>query len=74
MYGDESDGAEQAKPEVEPPVTCKGLELMKVNKTAPQGFNKLVTGGLLPLVKPLIDVCLAREQMPGMLKITFPSV
>lgn len=31
MYGDESDGAEQAKPEAEPPVTCKGLELMKSN-------------------------------------------
>ena len=39
MYGDESDGAEQTKPEAEPPVTCKGLELMKVNKTATQGFN-----------------------------------
>ena len=36
MYGDESDGVEQAKPEAEPPVTCKGLELMKVNKTAPR--------------------------------------
>lgn len=31
MYGDESDGAEQTKPEAEPPVTCKGLELMKSN-------------------------------------------
>lgn len=32
MYGDESDGAEQTKPKAEPPVTCKGLELMKVSK------------------------------------------
>lgn len=31
MYGDESDGAEQPKPKAEPPVTCKGLELMKSN-------------------------------------------
>lgn len=32
MYGDESDGAEKTKPRAEPPVTCKGLELMKVSE------------------------------------------
>jgi len=32
MYGDESDGAEQTKLKAEPPVTCKGLELMKVSQ------------------------------------------
>lgn len=31
MNGDETDGAEQTKPKPEPPVTCKGLELMKSN-------------------------------------------
>ena len=32
MYGDETDNAEQTKPKAEPPVTCKGLELMKVSQ------------------------------------------
>lgn len=31
MYGDESDGTEQSKLKAEPPVTCQGLELMKVS-------------------------------------------
>ena len=39
MYGDESDGAEQTKPKAEPPVTCKGLELMKVSKYTSIGIN-----------------------------------
>lgn len=31
MYGDETDSSEQNKPNPEPPVMCKGLELMKTN-------------------------------------------
>lgn len=31
MYGDETDSSEQNKPNPEPPVMCKGLELMKVS-------------------------------------------
>ncbi|KAM7427072.1 Rab5 GDP/GTP exchange factor [Porites harrisoni] len=31
MYGDETDSSEQSKAKAEPPVTCKGLELMKSN-------------------------------------------
>ena len=30
MFGDETDSSEQSKASPEPPVTCKGLELMKV--------------------------------------------
>lgn len=35
MYGDETDSSEQSKAKAEPPVTCKGLELMKVNHNLP---------------------------------------
>ena len=35
MYGDETDSSEQSKAKAEPPVTCKGLELMKVNLNLP---------------------------------------
>ena len=35
MYGDEKDSSEQSKAKAEPPVTCEGLELMKVNLNLP---------------------------------------
>ena len=31
MYGDETDSSEQTKVKPDPPVVCKGLELMKVS-------------------------------------------
>lgn len=56
MYGDETDSAEQTKPKAEPPVTCKGLELMK---------NNLETLGSLRerQVKLKEDALVLQEQM-----------
>ena len=44
MFGDETDSSEQSKASPEPPVTCKGLELMKVTGGHFRTFTQIRRG------------------------------